>query len=51
MENMKHMGKYSIIYWNNTQSCPYIYPYYQIIIMTVIDIHNMIGWFTRRNQN
>ena len=48
---VEHLVECSIIYWNCIHNDSIIHAYFQVKILTAIEIHNMIKWFMKRNQN
>ena len=48
---VKGLSKFSILHWNYIHSRPYTHPCFQVTILTLIDIHHMIRYFTRMKEN
>ena len=47
---VKCLSKCSILHWNHIHPHQHIYPCFQVISLTIIEILHCIRWFTRRNQ-
>ena len=46
----KNVRKHCVIHQNYTNHCPYIHPCFQVTSLTIIYIHQKIGWYKRRKK-